>query len=94
MFLLGLCKIKLLKLPNAKAIETARAEDGSHTHRGIAQWDYSDDPNKDTRWKHLESFAAARGLDVYDIRTQALFIDYERKQGNESVYNADIYSIA
>ncbi len=62
-----------------------RAVNGSH--RGIAQWDYS-------RWKNLESFAAARGLDVYDIRTQALFIDYERKQGNESVHNADIYSTA
>lgn len=62
-----------------------RAVNGSH--RGIAQWDYS-------RWKNLESFAAARGLDVYDIRTQALFIDYERKQGDESVNNADIYSTA
>ncbi len=62
-----------------------RAVNGSH--RGIAQWDSS-------RWKNLESFAAARGLDVYDIRTQALFIDYERKQGNESVHNADIYSTA
>lgn len=64
-----------------------RAESDDGSHRGIAQWDYS-------RWKNLESFAAARGLDVYDIRTQALFIDYERKQGNESVHNADIYSTA